>query len=122
LVDESDKQAKENKMNILPDDAAEAVKKMTGIVREMKELAEHESKILGTQNLEALKKLIAVKDTLSKNYEQAAAEFHRRAAEFRGVGVDLLTALKDEQEAMQSFVKHNSAYYEAAKAKRAGKK
>src|ERR1035437_7661033 len=105
-----------------PAGAEEAVRKMIEITREMKELSEVESGTLGTGDLEAMNKLIALKGPLSTTYEQAGQEFHKRIAEFKDVDPALLLELKDEQGALQMFIQHNGAYYEAAAKMRGGKK
>src|SRR4051812_29114841 len=98
-------------ITILPEDAEEAVRKMIAITRSMKELSEKESEVLGTQNLAAMKKLIALKDPLSKAYEAAGVEFHGRVTEFRNVDPELLLELKSEQQALQEIAARNDEYY-----------
>ena len=108
--------------SILPAGAEDAVKKMIDIVLAVKELAEKEAGILREQNTAAMKMLIAEKDALSKIYEKAGQEFHERGEEFRKVARALLLELKAEQEHVQDLTRQNTAYYEAARAKKTGKK
>lgn len=108
--------------SILPAGAEEAVKKMIDVVLAVKELAEKEAGILREQNTAAMKQLIAEKDALSKIYEKAGQEFQERGEEFRSVARALLLELKAEQEHVQDLTRRNTAYYEAARAKKTGKK
>ena len=108
--------------SILPAGAEEAVKKMIEVVLAVKELAEKEAEVLNSQDSAAMKRLIAEKDALSKIYEKAGQEFHERGNEFRSVARALLLELKAEQEHVQDLTRQNTAYYEAARAKKSGKK
>ena len=108
--------------SILPAAAEEAVQKMIDIVKAVRELAEKEAAVLYSQDSAAMKRLIAEKDALSKIYEKSGEEFRARGEEFRNVGRALLLELKAEQEHVQDLVRENSKVYDAARAKKTGKK